>query len=104
MRGSYARREGDLEGDNAMKRMAIAVTATLITGCATAPQLLPVEVKIPIAVSCIEPEQIPAKPAYQSLSDNDSTPDGTVILHVVRDFAKSLPCQQQLEAAIGACR
>jgi uncharacterized lipoprotein YajG len=87
-----------------MKKITIAVIVALITGCATAPQQLPVEERIPVAVSCIKPEQIPVKPNYESLMDNDNTPDGTVILHVARDFAKSLPYQQQLEAIIGACK
>lgn len=86
-----------------MKKIGIAVIAALITGCATAPQALPGEVKISVAVSCIKPEKIPAKPDYQSPTDNDKTPDGTVILHVVRDFAKSLPYQKALEAIIDAC-
>jgi hypothetical protein len=87
-----------------MKKIAIALIAALISGCATTPQPLPAEVKVPVAVSCIKPEQIPVKPDYESLRDNDQTPDGTVILHITRDFAKSLPYQQQLEAIIGACR
>jgi hypothetical protein len=91
-----------------MKKIMIAVIAALITGCATTPQPqplpLPVEVKVPVAVSCIKPEEIPVKPDYESLKDNDTTPDGTVVLHITRDFAKSLPYQQQLEAIIGACK
>ena len=88
-----------------MKKITIAVIAALMSGCATTPQPqpLPVEVKVPIAVSCIKPEQIPVKPDYESLKDNDNTPDGTVILHITRNFAKSLPYQQQLEAAVRAC-
>lgn len=86
-----------------MNKIVIAVIAALITGCATEPQPLPVELKMPVAVSCIKPEQIPAKPNYQSLTDNANTPDGTVILHVTRDFAKSLPYQQQMEAVIQGC-
>jgi hypothetical protein len=87
-----------------MKRIALAVIAALITGCATTPQPLPIGVKIPVPVPCIKPEQIPAKPDYESLKDNDSTPDGTVILHVTRDFAKGLPYQQQLEALVAVCK
>lgn len=86
-----------------MKKIAIAVIAALITGCATVPQPLPVEVKMPVAVSCIKPDQVPVKPDYQSLSDNDNTPDGTVMLHITRDLAKSLPYQQQMEAVIRGC-
>jgi hypothetical protein len=89
-----------------MKKIAIAVIAALISGCATTPQSqpLPVEVQVPVAVSCVQPEQNPVKPDYESLRDNDNTPDGTVILHITRDFAKSLPYQAQLEAIIEACR
>ncbi|MFC5480567.1 hypothetical protein [Massilia suwonensis] len=67
-------------------------------------QPLPVEVKVPVAVSCIKPEQLPAKPDYESLKDNDNTPDGTVVLHITRDFAKSLPYQQRLEAIVDVCK
>lgn len=89
-----------------MKIILIAVIAALISGCATMdkPQPLPVIVKIPVAVSCIKPEQVPVKPAYESLNDNDKTPDGALILHVTRDFAKSLPYQEQMEAVIEACK
>lgn len=88
-----------------MKKIAIVVIAALMSGCATTPQPqpLPVEVKIPVAVSCIKPEEIPGKPDYESLKDNDNTPDGTVVLHLARDFAKSLPYQQELEAILGRC-
>lgn len=86
-----------------MNKIVIAVIAALITGCATAPQTLPVEVKIPVAVSCIKTEQVPVKPDYQSLNDTVNTPDGTVILHVMRDFAKSLPYQRQMEAIVQGC-
>ena len=85
-------------------KITITVIAALISGCATTPPPLPVEVKIPVAVSCIKTEQIPVKPNYESLTDNDKTPDGTVVLHIARDFAKSLPYQQALEALITACR
>jgi hypothetical protein len=88
-----------------MKNTLITIAvAALICGCATAPQPLPVEVKIPVPVTCIKPEQIPGKPDYESLKDNDSTPDGTVILHVARDFAKSVPYQEQLAALVVACK
>jgi hypothetical protein len=87
-----------------VKKVTIAVIAALISGCATRPRPLPVEVKVPVAVSCIKPEQIPVKPDYESLRDNDNTPDGTVILHVTRDFAKSLPYQAQLNAIVEACK
>lgn len=83
----------------------IILMTVLLTGCATQqPPPLPVEVKVPVAVSCIKAEDIPAKPAYESLLDNDDTPDGTVILHITRYFAKSLPYQNQLEAVIEACK
>jgi hypothetical protein len=87
-----------------MNKITTAVIAALISGCTTTPQPLPVEVKIPVAVPCVNPEQIPVKPEYESLKDSGNTPDGTVILHITRDFAKSLPYQQKLEAVIGSCR
>jgi len=81
------------------------IAAVLLSGCATQqPQPLPQEVEVSVAVSCIKPEQVPAKPLYESLHDNDSTPDGTLVLHVTRDFAKSLPYQQQLEAIVEGCK
>lgn len=59
---------------------------------------------MPVAVSCIKPDQVPVKPEYESLHDDDNTPDGTLVLRVARDFAKSLQYQVQLEAIVGACR
>lgn len=89
-----------------MKYIAGLIAAMALAGCATTPQPqpLPQEVKVPVVVSCIKPEQVPAKPDYESLHDNDSTPDGTLVLHLTRDFAKSLPYQQELESIISACR
>jgi hypothetical protein len=89
-----------------MKKLVLMAVLLTVSGCATTqqPQPLPVEVKVPVAVSCIKPEQIPAKPDYESLKDNNNTPDGTVVLHIARDFAKSLPYQQELEALIETCR
>jgi hypothetical protein len=89
-----------------MKKIALTVIAALISGCAATPaaQPLPAIVKIPVAVPCIKPEDVPVKPAYESLTDNNNTSDETVILHVTRDFVKSLPYQAQLEAVIVACR
>jgi len=81
------------------------IAAVLLSGCATQqPQPVPEEIKMPVVVSCIKPEQVPAKPAYESLLDSDSTPDGTLVLHVARDLAKSLPYQAQLEALMAACQ
>jgi hypothetical protein len=86
-----------------MKYMSLLAVA-LLTGCTTQHlQPLPVEVKIPVAVSCIKPDQVPAKPEYESLKDDDKTPDGILVLHVARDFAKSLSYQTQLEALVQRC-
>lgn len=89
-----------------MKKIVLMIALLTVSGCATTPQpqALPVEVKIPVMVSCIKEEQIPTKPDYESLKDNGTTPDGTVVLHVMRDFLKSLPYQTQLEAIVNGCR
>jgi hypothetical protein len=86
-----------------MRKITIAIIAALISGCATTPQPLPVEVKVPVAVSCIKPEQIPVRPDYESLKDNDNNPDGTVVLHLARDFAKSFAYEQLMEVIVKAC-
>lgn len=86
-------------------KLAVLIAAVVLSGCASQQsQPLPVEVKVPVAVRCIKPDGVPVKPDYESLNDNDSTPDGMLVLHVTRDLAKSLPYQQELEAIIEACR
>jgi hypothetical protein len=89
-----------------MKFVVFIAALVMLSGCATVPvtQPLPLEVTVPIAVSCIKPEQVPTKPDYESLHETQSTPDGTLVLHVTRDFAESLSYQEQLEALITACR
>jgi hypothetical protein len=87
-----------------MKHISL-IAAVLFIGCASKqPKPLPQEVRVPVAVSCIKFDLVPSKPEYESLRDNDSAPDGALVLHVTRDFAKSLPYQAQLEALVEACR
>lgn len=86
-------------------KLVSLIAAMALAGCATQqPQPLPQEVKVPIAVSCIKPDQVPQRPDYESLHDNENTPDGTLVLHVARDFAKSLPYQAELEAIVSSCK
>lgn len=86
-------------------KLVSLIAALALAGCATVqPQPLPKEVKVPVAVSCIKPDQVPQRPDYESLQDNDNTPDGTLVLHVTRDFAKSLPYQAKLEAIVNGCK
>jgi hypothetical protein len=55
-------------------------------------------------VICIRADKIPAKPFYESLKDNDKTTDGAVTLQVIRDFAKSLACQERMETIVHGCQ
>lgn len=88
-----------------MKAVAI-LSLVALTACATtpSPQPLPTKVEVPVPVSCVKPEQVPRKPDYEAQGDNDATPDGTIILHMARDLAKSKPYENELEALIQACR
>ena len=87
-----------------MMKYITFIAAVLLSGCVTQqPKPLPQEVKVPVVVSCMKPDQVPSQPAYESLLDNDNTPDSTLVLHVTRDFARSLPYQAQLQAIIASC-
>lgn len=88
-----------------MKYLSILALLAL-AACAGTPALqpLPAKVEVPVPVSCVNPQQIPKKPDYEAQGDNDQTPDGTMILHMARDLAKSKPYESQLEALIHACR
>ena len=48
-----------------MKRLTIALALALLAGCATPPPEKVVTVQVEVAVPCLKPEGVPAKPVYQ---------------------------------------
>lgn len=83
-------------------RFLVLAFALVLAGCAsTAPVIT--EVKVPVSVPCIKPEQVPQRPDYETPKLDDTTSDGNKVLALARDWARSRGYESKLEAIAGEC-
>lgn len=81
----------------------VILLAVLLAGCGTAPPATQT-VYVPTYVSCVKPEEVPARPAYEFGSARmEDTPGGRV-LALARDWPVARKYEGQLEAILAGCR
>jgi hypothetical protein len=81
----------------------LLLTTLALAGCAsTAPVIT--EVKVPVSVPCVKPEQVPQRPLYETPYLTDAATDGNKVLALARDWARSRGYEGKLEAIVAECR
>jgi PBP1b-binding outer membrane lipoprotein LpoB len=84
-------------------RALVLLAALVLAGCAsTAPVIT--EVKVPVSVPCVKPEQIPQRPDYETPKLTPDATDGNKVLALARDWARSRGYEGKLEAIVSECR
>lgn len=83
--------------------LLLVALALSTTGCAgTRPA--PVEVKVPVYVPCVKPEEVPARPAYEFDQLSLDATDGAKVLALARDWPRGRAYENSLEIIIEGCR
>ena len=83
--------------------LAGSVALVILAGCAGA-RPATVEVKVPVYVPCVNPEEVPARPAYEFGQVGLAATDGEKVLALARDWPRGRAYENSLEAVIEGCR
>ena len=78
------------------------MAAVWVGGCASTPPCDPIEVKIPVPVSCVT--DVPLKPESQMAQLADTATDFEKIQALTIDFVTQKQYVNELEAVIKGCR
>jgi hypothetical protein len=83
----------------------VLIAALALAGCGTAQQQrVTVEVPVPIKVTCVEPKNVPTRPAYETERlDLDKAGEGDVVMATTRDWVRSRSYERKLEAIAKGC-
>lgn len=84
------------------KFLIIYVVMLVLTGCASTEPII-TEVKVPVSVPCVKPEQVPQHPDYETIKITPDATDGNKVLALARDWARSRGYEGKLEAIISEC-
>lgn len=90
-----------------MFRMVRAVVSCIaLAGCSSAPLIPdpPKEVRIPVPVACIKPDDVPQRPSMLSDAQLDALDDKRAVIALGQDRRVRQAYQAQLEAAVKGCR
>ncbi|MES2743489.1 MAG: hypothetical protein V4754_21425 [Pseudomonadota bacterium] len=82
---------------------ASSVVLIILAGCAGA-RPATVEVKVPVYVPCMKPEEVPARPAYEFDQLGLDATDGAKVLALARGWPRGRAYENSLEAVIEGCR
>ena len=79
-----------------------SITTGLITGCAGTPPCEPIEIKIPVPVSCVT--TVPVRPESKMAQLADTATDFEKIQALTIDFIAQKQYVNELNAVIEGCR
>ena len=88
-----------------VEKIAFLLITVVITGCATVPtetECTPVEVMVPVTISCVT--EIPTRPEMMTANISDSATDFAKIQALTVDFISQKQYINQLEAVIAGCK
>jgi len=78
----------------------LAISATLLAGCAGAPPVQP-RVETPVFTPCVK--TLPQPPEYEFDQLPASATDGDIILALARDWTRGRKYEEQLAAVVVGC-
>ena len=82
--------------------MKYILLCLFVTSCATTQPLLPKEVDIPIAVSCIK--ESPVKPLFRTHTELKALNNSDYVIQTTIELLKYENYTGELESVLGACK
>lgn len=89
-----------------IRALRAVVCCLALVGCASRPAIPdpPKEIRVPVAIPCLKPEDVPARPALLSDEQLDALDDKRAVIALGQDRRVRQGYQAQLEAAVAGCR
>jgi hypothetical protein len=93
-------------GGNLSLYAKLASTLILLAGCSSAPTIPdpPREVRVPVPVPCLRPEDVPQRPSMLSDAQLDALDDKRAVIALGQDRRVRQGYEASMEAAIAGCR
>ncbi|MRW89241.1 hypothetical protein GJ699_04525 [Duganella sp. FT80W] len=85
-------------------KIILVIGAALLVGCAGTRAPVTQQVDVPVAVSCVKSDKVPAKPVYEFDKLTAESSDGAKVLALANDWPRARKYEGELEAVIAGCK
>lgn len=88
-----------------MKFLVVSLAA-MLCACTTVekePVTVPLEIKVPVAISCIEPHEVPIPPNFATLQIQGHETDCELVNILLTDWVQRKTYIEQLQGVLAGC-